>query len=52
MYLPAKVPGFNASQDARLIPSFTYSEILREHYAMAGSRDTMIKKTDKVSALM
>lgn len=52
MNLLVKVPGFGANQDTRSIPSFDYLEILRKHYSVAGSRDTMVSKTDKVSALM
>lgn len=52
MNLLVKVPGFGANQDTRSIPSFDFLEILRKHYSVAGSRDTMVSKTDKVSALM
>lgn len=49
MSLLRKVPGFDASPDVRLIPSFGYSEIFREWYSPAGSGDTMVNKTGKVS---
>lgn len=50
MYFLHKVPGFDASQDVRLIPSFGYSEIFREWYSPTGSGDTMVNKAGKVSA--